>query len=252
MVNYDLIKLDGSVCSLGSEQRQPSTWMIVQCVRGQQCWSLSPNLHRELSDRNGGRQAARCLPSAILGIDQATTSRPTTETQPQSISNYHWWLRSFHQKSCQIHTTLAFPFGQGRGERDEVANILMKPFHFANARTFQRLMLNLALCALLILTTYARIKKHLLSMGTPELIIEVLKGAMNYLSLQTHQNSLEWQMSSAWATPIIISGITLPLHQRFNRHQPLLFITVAFSTHWINSYYIHSGPQGLSYESRWH
>lgn len=89
-------------------------------------------------------------------------------------------------------------------------------------------MLNLALCALLILTTYARIKKHLLSMGTPELIIEVLKGAMNYLSLQTHQNSLEWQMSSAWATPIIISGITLPLHQRFNRRQPLLFLTVAF------------------------
>ena len=68
----------------------------------------------------------------------------------------------------------------------------MKPLHFANARTFQRLMLNLALCALLILTTYERIKKHLLSMGMPELIIEmVLKGAMNYLSLQTHQNSLE-------------------------------------------------------------
>ena len=66
-------------------------------------------------------------------------------------------------------------------------------------------------CALLILTTYTRIKKHLLTNWHAWINHRaILKGTMNPLSWQTWQFSLKWQMSSEWkkaTRSVIISGI---------------------------------------------
>ena len=66
-------------------------------------------------------------------------------------------------------------------------------------------------CALLILTTYTRIKKHLLTDWHAWINHRaILKGTINSLSWQTWQISLKGQMSSEWkraTRSVIISGI---------------------------------------------
>lgn len=210
-------KLDNCSCKRTSCALWLGLHWAVRSCGGCSTVSLPAHLHHPW-DRSRRRRHRHCRHCLLEKPNQ------------HSSSNYCWWATSFYQYRLQSHKA-PFRARDGKTERMEwqarsgkerdadrerksknvVTSVqqLVKPSMLNFAKTDAELR---PACALLILTTYARIKKHLLTNWHAWINHRaILKGTMNSLSWQTWQFSLTWQMSSEYkkATRSVIISIII-------------------------------------------
>lgn len=109
-----------------------------------------------------------------------------------SSSNYHWWTTFFSLSH-------AAPFRARKKKKKTERKGRLRMWWQANAASMKTVSELGTPSAWLILTTYTRIKKHLLTKSHVWINHRALvKGTMSFLSSQSWQFSLKRQMSSEW------------------------------------------------------
>lgn len=166
----------------------------------------------ELSGAVGDAALSGCLPtSTIHGIDHATASKrnPTSAAPPITADGLHLSIRIGIRGASLLSEpgtegdrrdgAVSLAWQGGCRERKSKKECDDKRGSWWNlprwtAKTDAELR---ATCALLILTTYMRIKKHLLTNWHAWINHRaIVKGTRNSLSWQTWQFSFNWQTSS--------------------------------------------------------